>query len=228
LPSRNQQTGCALLLSLHPTAPAPLTQPQDVPSLAERGEWLRLLTAGLLHSGALAALVAIDAVREAGAWVEGACGGLTAGIVFTASAAAAALAQLTFGCAVCYLSGAGVAAGGYAAWAALALTRCRGLMPGTSDRAILYILLGLILAFHQPAVGPACLAGGAAGGAAALLLAPVLERGVMVATALPVVGALTALRVAVETARLALAFVWTLVVTTWRAAAEVVRTVRGL
>jgi hypothetical protein len=199
-----------------------------VPSIAQRGEWGRLLTAGLLHSGALAAAAAIDGVREAGAWVEAVCGGLTVAVVFATSASAAGLAQLVWGAADAYLSGAGVAAGAYGAWAALGLTRGRGLMPGTSDRGIFYVLAGAVLAASQPAVGLPCLAAGFAGGAAAMLAAPLLTRAVTLAFGVPFVLALVLLRVAVETARLLLGAAWVFAIATARAAVEVVKTIRGL
>lgn len=191
-------------------------------------QWGRLLSAALLHGSLLPALWCADGLRNAGAWLELACGRLQALIMFACAAAGAAAAQLWLNdCAAC-VSGAGLATGAYTAWAALAATRLRGEVPLTSDRGLLYLALNAAAAWHQPAVGLPCLAGGAAGGALGALAAPALARIAYAAAALPVVLTLAAARLAIETAKLAAAAAVVLLAATWRAGAEAVRTVRGL
>jgi hypothetical protein len=182
-----------------------------------------------VHSGVLPALWCADGLRNAGSWVELLCGGLQAAIVLAFSAFGAAAAQLVVGPAETGLAGSGAVTGLYVAWALLALTRGRRLrMPATSDRGLLYLLLNLLLAARQPAVGLPSMAGGAAGGALGALLAAPLARAAAVLVAVPAAAAIVLARFAVETARLLLGAALALVVATMRAAGEVVRTVRGL
>lgn len=212
-----------------PITPHSLLLPfQDVAAIANRSEWHRLLSSGLLHSGVLPVLWCVDGLRNAGSWIEAWCGGLQALIIILASGVGTGLAQLLAGSASVGLGGAGVVTGAYAAWCVLGLTRARGEMPLTSDRGIIYMLLNACLAAYQPAVGAACLLGGATGGVLGVLLAPLLARVVFLAVALPVTFVLAAARLVVETVRLLFGIMAAFVVATWRAVAEVVRTVRGL
>jgi rhomboid protease GluP len=201
---------------------------QDTTAVAVDGEWHRLLTAGLLHSGLLPLVCCADGVRNAGSWVEAYCGSLQAVVTVVLCAAGAGLGQLLAGRADTGLAGAGVCTGLYAAWLTLGLTRGRGVMPITSDRGVLYALLNALMAAYQPAVGFACLAGGALGGVAGTLLAPLLARVLYTCTAVTAAVALSLARAALETVRLGLGVVLALLVATFRAAGEVARTVRGL
>ena len=201
----------------------------DLDAIAYDREWRRVLTACLLHSGVVPALCAADALRDGGFALEALGGGLQALAVLLCAGAGAGAAQLRFPVAGVGLAGAGLVVGVYGGWAATVLLRFRGKgLPLCSDRGLVYIAIAALSAWHQPAVGLPCLAGGALGGALGALLAPALARALFVAMAAPVAAALAALKIALETLKVALGVVGVLLLATWRAGAEAVRLIRGL
>jgi len=202
---------------------------QDRFAIVKDGEWWRLLTAGLLHSGIVPTLWCISGLRNAGAWIElGTGSALQTLVVFAACGAGATMGQLLARATSAGLAGAGLVTGVYVAWLVLGVTRARGQMPVTSELGILLLALNTGLAVYQPAVGLASLLGGAVGGAVGMLLAPVLARVVFFALALPIALALALARLGIETARLLLGVVGLLLLSTGKAAVEAVRTVRGV
>lgn len=212
-----------------------ITTKKDLEAIAYDGQWRRVLTACLLHGGLLPALSAADALRDGGFALEALGGGLQALAVLICAAAGAGGAQLLAPTAPVGFAGAGLVAGVYCGWAATVALRFRGGaeegggVPWTSDRGLLHLAVAAASAAYQPAaVGFPCLLGGALGGALGALLSPVLARAMFAALTLPAMAALVALRVAVETARLALGIVGALLLATWRAGAEALRAIRGL
>ncbi len=116
----------------------------------------------------------------------------------------------------------------YVALCIMGLTRCRGAIPVTSDRGLLWCTLNCLLALYQPAIGLPSVVGGAVGGAVGALCAAELGQALGLALGLPVIAFLVAGKVALEAVRLVVTIVLTFVVATWRAGQEAFKAVRNL
>lgn len=187
-----------------------------------------LLTSGLLHSGLLPMLCSADGISNAGQWLELTSGPLILLVTYAAAAGGAAVAQLMLGTTPTAISGAGAVTGLYAALAVAGLTDRRGTLPVFTLRGIIYAALNLGLALLQPAIGLACLAGGALGGAIIAPIGPAVARGVSLTLGVPVLLVLGGLRLAWQLVMALVVITGAFVLATLRAVMEAVKAVRNL